>query len=258
MHKVSPGEYPQLGKWYFEDLMLQREPFEHVIIDNFLDDTIAIQIRDEFPTSFPHIYNNPIEKKYAKDTDLPPIIQETLNSLCNEKFIRKVGLLFGCDLEFDPFLHGGGCHCYPKGGYLLSHLDYHTHPISGKTRQVNLILYLNESEDGPLELWNRDEIVVKVPPLFNRAILFRTTGQSWHGITTPLKTERKSVAIYYVNNEIPTEDRPKAQFRTTSQHPFHEDPRMQQLLKIRCQRRIEESDLAIWPTWKQDIYHKYN
>ena len=48
------------------------------------------------------------------------------------------------DLESDPYLHGAGLHAYPHNGKLDVHLDYSIHPVSGKERRVNLIIYLNK------------------------------------------------------------------------------------------------------------------
>ena len=49
---------------------------------------------------------------------------------------------------------------------------------------------------------NKLEKIIK--PKFNRAILFDTTQNSWHGLVNPVNTKknifRKSLAIYYLSN----------------------------------------------------------
>ena len=50
-------------------------------------------------------------------------------------------------------------------------------------------------------------MIKTISPKFNRAVLFDTTQNSWHGLPDPLKCPkdeyRKSIAIYYLCN-LPT------------------------------------------------------
>ncbi len=95
------------------------------------------------------------------------------------------------------------------------HLDYSIHPKMDLQRKLNLIVYLTEDWDtswgGGLELWSHNSETnlplkkeVTVDNKFNRAILFDTTQNSWHGlpqpITCPEGTYRKSIAVYYMAN----------------------------------------------------------
>jgi Rps23 Pro-64 3,4-dihydroxylase Tpa1-like proline 4-hydroxylase len=112
-------------------------------------------------------------------------------------------------------LHGGGLHTHSTNGKLNVHLDYAIHPKLGLQRKLNLIVYLNdnwkEEWGGHIEFWSHDETknapkecVKKVAPLFNRAVLFDTTQNSWHGLPEPLKCPdgemRKSLAVYYLTD----------------------------------------------------------
>jgi Rps23 Pro-64 3,4-dihydroxylase Tpa1-like proline 4-hydroxylase len=116
------------------------------------------------------------------------------------------------DLESDPYLHGAGLHAYPHNGKLDLYLDYIIHPVSGKERRVNLIIYLNkgwrDDYGGYLQLWNADMSECKsiITPSFNSAVLFRTTDISYHGIPYPLKCPlkeyRKSMTIYYIPGKL--------------------------------------------------------
>ena len=115
----------------------------------------------------------------------------------------------------DIGLHGGGWHIHSRGGKLNIHLDYSIHPKSGLQRKLNLIVYLTEgwkSEwGGGLELWshNADKNLPlrkekTIYNVFNRAILFDTTQNSWHGLPQPLSCPegvyRKSLAVYYMTD----------------------------------------------------------
>jgi len=115
----------------------------------------------------------------------------------------------------DIGLHGGGWHIHGRGGKLNIHLDYSIHPKSGLQRKLNLIVYLTEEWEsewgGGLELWSHDPDK-KLPlrrektihNVFNRAILFDTTQNSWHGLPQPLSCPegvyRKSLAVYYMTD----------------------------------------------------------
>ena len=96
------------------------------------------------------------------------------------------------------------------------------------TRKLNLIIYLEEDYDpawgGGLELWSHDEKNSKplekikvIEPKFNRAILFDTTQNSWHGFPDPIQVPdgkmRKSFAVYYMTDITSTAvDRFKARY----------------------------------------------
>jgi len=61
-------------------------------------------------------------------------------------------------LEYDPTLHGAGCHSMPAGGRLHMHLDYEKHPrLIAKQRRLNVIVFVNEKWEkrwnGDLQLW---------------------------------------------------------------------------------------------------------
>ena len=98
-------------------------------------------------------------------------------------------------------------------------------------RKLNLILYLEEDYDpawgGGLEYWSHDtennkplKKVKEIEPIFNRAVLFDTTQNSWHGFPTPITCPedkmRKSFAVYYMTEITSTAvDRYKAHYVRT-------------------------------------------
>ena len=101
------------------------------------------------------------------------------------------------------------------------HIDFNYHPKSRAHRRLNLIVYLNreweESWGGVLELsedpWNADcAPSLRVLPLFNRAVIFETNEESWHGFPRIRFPEdrkdltRRSFAIYLYTKERPAEE----------------------------------------------------
>ena len=262
---------------------INAEPFENIIIPNFLNEEYAEILHNQFNTdnledpNIWHKYNNPIEIKYAND-NIDKMEKET-SDLFYILSTSKITELFSKisninNLEFDPYLHGAGLHVHPINGRLNIHLDYEKHPISGKERRLNLILYLskewNINWNGETQLWdkNMEKCVVKSPVIFNTAIIFKTNDISWHGlpqkITCPENVYRKSFAYYYVSNldeshqkynkfgNDGTGYRSKAAFIKRPEDPYREE--MEQLYKIRPHRRIENEDLInIWPSWNPTL-----
>lgn len=195
-------------------------PFNYYIIDNFLDLEKAKAISQEFPkynSNIWYCYNNPLENKKTCNNwyQFGPETYQSLSYLNSPKFIQKLQKLTGISKLYpDIGLHGGGLHIHGTGGKLNVHLDYSIHPKLKLQRKLNLIIYLTEDWDcewgGGLEFWSHkeknkpDKRIVTVDNIFNRAVLFDTTQNSWHGfpkpLTCPEHTYRKSLAVYYLTD----------------------------------------------------------
>jgi dTDP-glucose 4,6-dehydratase len=248
---------------------LTADPFEHIIIPNFLNDEFAEQIYENFPTDINtdnwYEYNNPIEYKFANDkiSTMPRSIKKLFNLLSTKQIIDKIHLLSGINnLEFDPYLHGAGLHIHRNGGKLDMHLDYEKHPFLDKERRLNIILYMSkdwkEEWNGETQLWDKDlsNCIAKSPVIFNSALIFKTNETSWHGLPEEIKCPedilRKSVAYYYISSleSKPDENivgndgtgyRTKATFK---KRPFENDDELKdKLYKIRPFRLINKEDL---------------
>jgi Rps23 Pro-64 3,4-dihydroxylase Tpa1-like proline 4-hydroxylase len=200
---------------------LSSEPFNHVVIDNFFEKEFALKLEKDFPDfndkSWYH-YDNPIEHKKAMNhwDKFPKNTYETFSFLNSKTFIDQLEKLTNInELIPDIGLNGGGWHMHGKGGKLNVHLDYSIHPKLMLERRINIIIYLckdwQESWGGELGLWSHDEknnapkdCIHKISPIFNRAVIFDTTKNSWHGLPEELKCPdnvyRKSLAIYYLSN----------------------------------------------------------
>jgi dTDP-glucose 4,6-dehydratase len=250
---------------------INAEPFEHIIIPNFLSDEYAEKIFNEFPIDIYsgnwHKYNNPIENKITNDNinSMPRCITKLFNLLSCKEIIEKIQLLSGIDkLEYDPYLHGAGIHVHTTGGKLDMHLDYEKHPFLDKERRLNIILYMSkdwkEEWNGDTQLWDKDlsKCVVKSPVIFNSALIFKTNENSWHGLPEEIKCPegvlRKTIAYYYVS---PLESKPdihrigndgsgyrtKATFKKRPEDEY--DELKEKLYKIRPLRLISKEDLTL-------------
>jgi Rps23 Pro-64 3,4-dihydroxylase Tpa1-like proline 4-hydroxylase len=199
------------------------KPFNHVIIDNFFIPEIAEQLYLDFPKyeddAITVFYRNPVENKKALNSwdKFPGATYSAFTFLSRNYFLNRVKFLTGCEeLYPDMGLHGGGWHMHGHNsndsGFLNVHLDYKIHPKLLEERKLNIIIYMtkdwNADWGGELELWSHDEEtqqpkekIKSVECIFNRAILFDTTQNSWHGLPNPIKCPknefRRSLAMYY-------------------------------------------------------------
>ena len=192
-------------------------PFPHVIIDNFLKNKIAKKIEKEFPKFTDkelHEYRNYCEIK--KSTNLWNLFQPTtyqlISILNSSEFTNNIKKKLKMkNLYSDPGLNGGGLHIMGKGGKLNPHLDYVIHPKLKIKRKINLIIFVTsnwkDKNGGEICFFEKNkknknmpgEMVKKIVPKFNRAILFDTSMHSWHAVSKILTTNiRKSIATYYL------------------------------------------------------------
>ncbi|MBD0278681.1 MAG: 2OG-Fe(II) oxygenase [Flavisolibacter sp.] len=194
------------------------QPYPHIQIDNFLEEEAAIRAMNEFPgvtdEGWIH-YVHVNEKKHGlnKMDRLPPFIRQVIEQLNTPEFCEFLSELTGIpNLLPDEMLEGGGLHQSGRGGFLNIHADFTVHPHKRHwRRRVNLLVYLNEDWKpeyrGELELWEKDmsRCVQSILPVFNRAVIFNTDEDSYHGLPDPIQCPedmtRKSIALYYFTEE---------------------------------------------------------
>ncbi|KAK3582261.1 hypothetical protein CHS0354_023800 [Potamilus streckersoni] len=176
-------------------------------------------------------YDNPNEKKLATSGEgrFGDYSKRMFHFLNSEPFLLFLQKMTGIKeiLVPDPYFVGGGFHQIKSGGFLKIHVDFHKHIKLNLDRRLNVLVYLNEDwkeeYGGHFELWENDmsKVVTKVLPVFNRMVVFSTTGSSWHGhpnpLTCPPDRSRKSMALYYYTNGRPdSEVEPDQALRVTT------------------------------------------
>lgn len=246
---INEFDYERLNKEWNE-----ATPFRHVVVDNFFDDETALKLAADFPnvtTDKGVFYNNPLEVKKAIGdwNQFPKTTYSMFQYMCSEEFLQKIRKITGIEnLESDFGLHGGGFHMHPRGGKLNMHKDYSIHPKLGLERRVNIIMYMtpdwDESWGGGLQLWTHDEeknlpkeLSKQVYNKFNRAVIFDTTQNSWHGlpdeIQCPENKSRNSLAIYYLSEaQEGAEKHQKALFAPTKSQENNSE--ISDLIKVRA------------------------
>jgi len=193
-------------------------PFPHIALDGFLHPEVAWRAQAEFPPVDHEQWINYVhanERKFS-NTDpetWAPTLRSIWSELTSERFLRFLGELTGIDgLITDDSLEGAGLHQTRAGGFLNIHADFTVHPrIRNWRRRVNVLVYLNDpwpvEYGGDLELWSRDMVTREhlIAPIGNRAVIFTTGAETWHGHPDPLRcppdTARRSLAVYYYTDE---------------------------------------------------------
>ena len=194
------------------------EPFPHIILDDFLPLDAARSAYEAFPSVadqgwIHYVHFN--EKKHGlnKKDLLPAYIRDLIEELNSQRFLDWLSALTGIEeLREDEMLEGGGLHQSLRGGFLNIHADFTVHPHKNNwRRRVNLLIYLNptwkDEYRGFLELWSKDmkKCVHRIMPGFNKAVIFNTDADSFHGLPDPIKCpeddSRKSLALYYFTEE---------------------------------------------------------
>ncbi len=200
------------------------DPFPHVVIDGLFDDAALEAVLRDFPDpkSMRWMeFDSPQEKKLGysyERSNVSKIVRDFLNDMNSFEMLLWLEALTGIDgLIPDPYFGGGGLHQIEPGGFLKIHADFNVHPKLKLDRRLNMLVYLNknwkEEYGGHLELWDRDRKTCRkrIPPVFNRTVIFSTTDTSFHGhphpLTSPAGVTRKSVSLYYYTAGRPAEER---------------------------------------------------
>ena len=198
-------------------------PYPHVVMDDFLRPECAALLAREFPQpdelAWDHYAAPGLEVKLgsSREESFPRAHRQTIHDLNAGVFVRFLERLTGIDhLLTDPHLAGAGLHLTRAGGLLGIHADFNWHEKLQAHRRLNLLIYLTpdwkRAYGGELELWDTQgsRKVREVEPRFNRAVLFTTRSDTFHGHpnpwTAPDPITRQSIAMYYYTGSRPDEE----------------------------------------------------
>ncbi|MDN5925245.1 MAG: 2OG-Fe(II) oxygenase, partial [Xanthomonadales bacterium] len=192
------------------------KPFRHVVIDDFFTPQVATSLLEHFPAferGNAMTENGTLGHKSTVEQirELGPVYAALDDAIQSPAFLTSIERITGIpELLYDPYYFGGGTHENRTGQDLDPHIDFNRHPAERWHRRLNLIVYLNhewhDTWGGSLELHSDPHVaedqVSLVTPLFNRAVIFETTEDSWHGFSRiqlpqdKADWSRKSIALY--------------------------------------------------------------
>jgi Rps23 Pro-64 3,4-dihydroxylase Tpa1-like proline 4-hydroxylase len=202
-------------------------PFQHIVIDNFLDENLVNELVKRFPAIKEKAgqtteaartedgkLSQPNKRWLSNQLGVDPLFRQLYWELNSAQFLLFLENLTGIKgLIPDPHLAGGGVHQTLRDGFLMVHADFNKHPFFQLDRRLNILLYLNpnwqEDWGGALELWTPDmsECKKRIFPTGGRCVIFTTTRDSFHGhphpLNCPQENTRKSIALYYYTNGRP-------------------------------------------------------
>ncbi|HET6546741.1 MAG TPA: 2OG-Fe(II) oxygenase [Rhodanobacteraceae bacterium] len=200
------------------------DPFPHAVIDDFLRPDSAAELarvfpRPDDPIAWDHFGARGLEMKMGSSHEerFPAPLRNAVHDLNSGMFVRFLERLTGIDhLLPDPHLVGGGLHLSRAGDHLGIHADFNWHEKLEAHRRLNLLIYLTPDwrpeYGGELELWDtRTEAMrQRIEPLFNRAVIFTTRSDTFHGHPNPWAAPepvlRQSIAMYYYTTTRPAEE----------------------------------------------------
>lgn len=198
-------------------------PYPHVAIDDFLRPERALELARRFPQpldlAWDHYEAPGLEVKLgsSREETFPEIHRNTIHDLNSGVFVRFLEHLSGIEhLLPDPHLAGAGLHLTRAGGVLGIHADFNWHEQMQAHRRLNLLIYLTPDWQpdygGSLELWDTQatRLERRIEPRFNRAVLFATRSDTFHGHPDPWRApepiHRQSIAMYYYTAQRPPDE----------------------------------------------------
>ena len=174
----------------FRDAPLERAPFDHVIVPDFITGEALAAINDNFPDirqpgSFP-----------VGSIPAGPAFHQLSEFLRGEEMARVVGEKFAVDLDGRPTMLTVRGQCRARDGQI--------HRDSGG-KLITVLVYLNgdwDADGGQLRLLRSptdiEDYAASVPPIAGTLLAFRCSDNAWHG-HKPFEGQRRSMQLNWVN-----------------------------------------------------------
>ena len=227
---INSSIYNEVEK--FSLLFKTAIPFPHVVIDNFLNESVADELLKDFPEisamhrSNHFLFTNKYESSlWRKISDSFCLLNEELLS---NKFQLFTSEIFGDALFMDSNFYGD-IHQGVNKSFLDMHTDFNLHPYH-KTWQhrLNVIIYLNKNwkQEYAGNLRLRRGLkgdIYEISPLFNRCVIMLLDNTTYHGynqMILPKDISRKSIVAQFYKEELPNKLPPR---RTTTWGPDQTD-----------------------------------
>ncbi len=171
---------------------LKRDPYDYLIVPNFVRAETFPQIVADFP-KVPGPGSHP-----PAELDIRGAFAGLMDEMMGDEFRRAVEHKFEMDLAGRPAMYTVRGHVSERDG------DIHT---DSKTKIITVLLYMNEgweSEGGRLRILRSgtdlEDYVEEVPPNGGTLLVFRRSENSWHGHHRH-HGPRRAIQLNYVTGE---------------------------------------------------------
>jgi SM-20-related protein len=171
---------------------LQRDPFDYVVVPDFIRAEKFAEVVADYPT-VPGPGSHP-----PAELDIRGRFEELMQELQGPSFRSAIESKFDIDLSGRPTMYTVRGFVREKDGSI--HTD-------STTKIITVLLYMNErwQEDaGRLRLLrgpdNLEDYVAEVPPYGGTLLVFKRADNSWHG-HKPFAGPRRAIQLNWVTNQ---------------------------------------------------------
>ncbi len=192
-------------------------PFPMIVLDDFLPEELARAMATETHDIPSHEWS----EFTRKNSHMQECINMAVCPVARDSFVAHMHSQAGMewmtkltgitDLIPDPYLVGAGYSRSYNGDFLGIHTDFNWNESLKLHRMLSLILYIEpdwQDEYGGdiiFKDFNNKKVIQRIPPKFNRCVIWRHHKRGFHGypdpITCPADISRKTFRLfYYVSN----------------------------------------------------------
>jgi SM-20-related protein len=176
----------------FEETPLTREPFEFLVVQEFIPAAACEAINRDYPKlskpgSFP-----------LSEVTFGPAFKQLVDALNSDAMRKAFEAKFHIDLTDRPPMITVRGRCSEKDGKI--HTD-------SKTKIITVLIYLNpkwEQSGGRLRLLRSendlDDVILEVPPVEGTLLAFKRADNSWHG-HKPFAGDRRVLQFNWVTSD---------------------------------------------------------
>jgi len=172
------------------DCELQKEPYEHLVLDGFLDGQSLDAVRKDFP-DVPSPGSHP-----PANLNITGAFEDLVAELRGDSFKNVVQDKFDIDLTHRPTMYTVRGMCRKRDGKI--HTD-------SKTKIITVLLYLNDdnwpTDGGRLRILRSgadlEDFSSEVEPKGGTLIMFKRSDNSWHG-HHPFEGKRRALQLNWV------------------------------------------------------------
>lgn len=177
----------------FRKTPLNTEPFQYLVVENFVAKSALDRARDSYP-AVPGPGSHPPANLKIEGPFL-----SLIDELQGPEFRAAVEEKFQVDLSNRPTMYTVRGFCRERDGQI--HTD-------SKTKIITVLLYMNDddwpNDGGRLRILrdgkNLENYAEEVPPTGGNLIVFRRSDHSWHG-HHPFEGKRRAIQLNWVTDQ---------------------------------------------------------